>query len=192
MRTICLFFLVTIFNSSLFGQNGNQKNDSLAKVAIVNVSITNMKGKARKGEQVLFRGEKSGKLLVGVSDATGKIKLQLPPGDSYHVSVKSITDTANYTIITVPALEADEYFTDPFWVNIQFEPARRYRLDNVHFDTDKATLRSDSYPQLKELLEYLQRHDEVKIEIAGHTDNVGTDAHNLKLSQDRANTIRNH
>jgi OmpA-OmpF porin, OOP family len=166
--------------------------DSLPKMATVNVTVTDMKARPRKGEEVLFRGETTGRILTAVSDAAGKIKLLLPPGDRYHVSVKSITDTANYTIIEVPTLEADEYFTDPFWVNIQFEPARRYRLDNVHFDTDKASLRPDSFTQLKELLEYLQRHDDVKIEIAGHTDNVGTDAHNLKLSQDRANTIRTY
>jgi OmpA-OmpF porin, OOP family len=165
--------------------------DSFPKVATVNVTVTNMKGQPKKGEQVLFRGE-SGKILSGISDAAGKIKQLLPPGDTYNVSVKSISDTTKYAIITVPALAEDEYFTEPFWVNIKFEPARSYRLDNVHFDTDKASLRSDSYTELSELLEYLQRHEEIKIEIAGHTDNVGTDAHNLKLSQDRANTIRNY
>jgi OmpA-OmpF porin, OOP family len=165
--------------------------DSFPKVATVNVTVTNMKGQPRKGEQVLFRGE-TGKIISSISDAAGKIKQLLPPGDTYNVSVKSISDTTKYAIITVPALGEDEYFTGPFWVNIKFEPARNYRLDNVHFDTDKASLRPDSYTELSELLDYLRRHEEIKIEIAGHTDNVGTDAHNLKLSQDRANTIRNY
>ena len=39
-------------------------------------------------------------------------------------------------------------------------------LDHVHFDFDKASLRTDSYDQLKELTEYLQRHEDIKIEIA--------------------------
>lgn len=166
--------------------------DSLPKVATVNVTVTSMKGQPRKGEQILFRGENTGKILVGISDAAGKIKQLLPPGDTYNVSVKSISDTTKYAILTVPTLEEDEYFTEDFWVKIKFDPARQYRLDNVHFDTDKASLRPDSYAELSELLDYLQRHEEVKIEIAGHTDNVGTEAHNLKLSQDRANTIRNY
>lgn len=151
-----------------------------------------MKIKPRKGEQVIFRGEKTGKIFMCLSDAGGKSKQMLPPGDNYHVSVKSISDTTKYMILNVPALAEDEYFTEPFWVNIKFDPPRHYRLDDVHFDTDKATLRPDSYPQLKELLEYLQRHEEINVEIGGHTDNVGNDAHNLKLSQDRANTIRNY
>ncbi|MBL7730391.1 MAG: OmpA family protein [Chitinophagaceae bacterium] len=185
-----LVLLVCLF--PLFA--GAQKNntDSSGKMATVDVTVTDMKGKPKKGEQVLFRGQRSGKLLTGVSDATGKIKQLLPPGDTWVVSLKAISDTTSYAMLEVPALEADEYFTEPFWVNIKFEPARRYRLDNVHFDTDKASLRGDSYAQLKELLEYLQHHDDIRVEIAGHTDNVGTDAHNLKLSQDRANTIRNY
>jgi len=151
-----------------------------------------MKGVPQKGEEVIFRGEKTGRIISFISGAGGKIKAAIPPGDDYNVSLKCISDTTKYAIISVPELGEDEYFTEPFTVNIKFELARSYRLDNVHFDTDKATLRPDSYKQLTELLEYLQRHPDIKIEIAGHTDNTGGDAHNLKLSQDRANTIRNY
>ncbi|MEQ1676072.1 MAG: hypothetical protein ABL876_05210, partial [Chitinophagaceae bacterium] len=151
-------------------------SDSLPKVATVNVTVTDMKAKPRKGEEVLFLGEKTGKTFSGISDAAGKLKQVLPPGDTYKVSVKSISDTNSYAVITIPVLAADEYFSDPFWVNINFEPARTYRLDHVHFDTDRSSLRPDSYKQLVELLGYLQRHEEIKIEIAGHTDNEGTDA----------------
>jgi outer membrane protein OmpA-like peptidoglycan-associated protein len=191
MTRTTLLLLLFILSDSTHAQQQKPGSDSFPKIAIVNVTVTDMKARPRKGEEVIFRGENTGKTFSGISDIAGKIKQVLPPGDSYHVSVKSISDTTQYTIITVPALAEDEYFTDPFWVNIKFDPPRHYRLDNVHFDTDKATLRPDSYYQLKELLEYLQLHEEIKIEIAGHTDNVGTDAHNLKLSQDRANTIRN-
>ncbi len=187
-----IFFLALSF--CLFTTISAQQTpaDSLSKMATVDVTVTNMKGQPMKGEQVIFRGLATGKLLSGVSDAAGKIKQLLPPGDTYNVSLKSISDTTKYASLVIPALEADEYFTDPFWVNIKFEPVRNYRLDNVHFDTDKATLRPDSYKQLAELLDYLQRHENIKAEIAGHTDNTGTDSHNKQLSQDRANTIRQY
>jgi outer membrane protein OmpA-like peptidoglycan-associated protein len=184
--------LLIILSGQVIAQQQKKVTDSFPKVATVNVTVTDTKARPRKGEEVIFRGENTGKIFSGFSDAAGKMKQILPPGDSYNVSVKSISDTTKYTIITVPAIAEDEYFTEPFWVNIKFDPPRHYTLDNVHFDFDKATLRADSYDQLKELLEYLQRHDDVKIEIGGHTDNIGTDAHNLKLSQDRANTIRNY
>jgi outer membrane protein OmpA-like peptidoglycan-associated protein len=183
-----LFFL--LFSVTLIAQNN--KSDSLAKVAPVEITVTNMKGVPQKGEEVIFRGEQTGRIISFISGAGGKIKATIPPGDNYNVSLKCISDTTKYAVISVPELGEDEYFTDPFTVTIQFELARSYQLDHVHFDIDKATLRPDSYKQLTELLEYLQRHPDIKIEIAGHTDNTGGDAHNLKLSQDRANTIRNY
>ncbi len=189
---ILSIFFLTAWNNGASAQQQQPLTDSFPKVATVNVTVTNMKGQPRKGEQVLFRGLTTGRILSGTSDAAGKIKQLIPPGDTYNVSVKSISDTTKYAIITVPSLGEDEFFSEPFWVNIKFEPARSYRLNNVHFDTDKASLRPDSYTELAELLDYLQRHDDIKIEIAGHTDNVGSDAHNLKLSQDRANTIRSY
>lgn len=189
MTRIPLLLLLCCFLFSTVLRAQQQPVDSFPKTATVNVSVTSMKGQPRKSEVIIFRGEKTGRIINGISDAAGKIKQLLPPGDTYQVSVKSISDTTRYAVITVPTLEADEYFTEDFWVTIKFDPARSYRLDNVHFDTDKASLRSDSYIQLAELLDYLQRHEDVKAEIAGHTDNVGTDASNLKLSQDRAMTI---
>jgi outer membrane protein OmpA-like peptidoglycan-associated protein len=45
---------------------------------------------------------------------------------------------------------------------------------------------------LEELVNYLKNKDGIRVEIAGHTDNVGNDADNTKLSQQRAETIRNY
>ncbi|NOT51832.1 MAG: OmpA family protein [Chitinophagaceae bacterium] len=178
---------------SLTTANAQQPvTDSFPRIATVNVTVTNMQLKPQKGEEVIFKGERTDTLIRGFSNAAGKIKIMLPPDDKYTVSLKAISDSTKYAVVSIPALAEDEYFTDPYTVTIKFELARKYRLDNVHFDVDKATLRPDSYEQLTDLFEYLQRHPEIKVEIAGHTDNTGTDAHNLKLSQDRANTIRNY
>lgn len=185
------FFLLLscIYVMQLHAQTDAVLIDSTGKLATVNVTVTDLKAGPRKGEVVLFRGEKSAKTFSGITGANGKFSQLLPPGDNYHVSVKSISDTTQYMILAVPALEADEFFTEPFWVNVKFDPPRKYRLDKVYFDIDKASLRSDSYQELAELLSYLQRHEEIRVEIAGHTDNTGTAAHNLQLSQARAETI---
>lgn len=165
---------------------------SQSKMATVNVFVTDMKGKPSKGEQVLFKSELSQKTVGGRSDGTGRFSLQLPAGSKYFITIKSLTDTAKYGVINIPGLKADEFYTEPFKVNVKFEAARNYTLDNVHFDFGKATLRPDSFTELEELASYLKNKDEIKVEIAGHTDNVGKDADNLKLSQQRAETIRNY
>jgi outer membrane protein OmpA-like peptidoglycan-associated protein len=60
----------------------------------------------------------------------------------------------------------------------------------VHFDFGKATLREESFKQLDELYEYLKWKETCKVEIAGHTDNVGADNENQFLSQKRAETVK--
>jgi outer membrane protein OmpA-like peptidoglycan-associated protein len=169
-----------------------QNDTSLSKLATVNVIVTDMKGKPSKGEQILFRGNTDQKTFSGYSDIAGKFSLRLPVGDSYTVKVKSLTDTTKYGIVNIPAPGPGEFYTEPFKVNVKFEPAKTYTLDNVHFDFGKATLRPESFAELEELVSYLKNKDNIKVEIAGHTDNVGTDADNLKLSQQRAEAIRNY
>ena len=60
------------------------------------------------------------------------------------------------------------------------------RLNNIFFDFGKATLRAESYPEWDRLVTLLKTNQDLKIELGGHTDNVGTEINNLKLSQRRA------
>jgi outer membrane protein OmpA-like peptidoglycan-associated protein len=63
------------------------------------------------------------------------------------------------------------------------------RLHNVNFDTDKATIKPESYAVLNEVGEILTRWPELKIEIGGHADWRGSDAYNLRLSQARSASV---
>ncbi|MCH7535192.1 MAG: OmpA family protein, partial [Bacteroidetes bacterium] len=92
------------------------------------------------------------------------------------------------SVLTVPKLKPGEFFTEAS-INIQLETARSFTLDDVRFDTGKSTIKSSSYKILNELLTYLKLKNDIRIEIGGHTDNVGDDASNMKLSQDRAESV---
>ncbi|MGH8161294.1 MAG: OmpA family protein, partial [Gammaproteobacteria bacterium] len=59
----------------------------------------------------------------------------------------------------------------------------------IHFDFNKATLRPDSTPVLKQVLALLQGDPTLQLEIGGNTDNVGTKAYNLTLSDQRAKAV---
>lgn len=66
-------------------------------------------------------------------------------------------------------------------------------LDKIHFDFNKATIKSDSFPLLTEIAKVINDNPQIKlIEVAGHTDNVGSDAYNLKLSQARVDSVVKH
>ena len=64
-------------------------------------------------------------------------------------------------------------------------------LENIFFDVAKSTLRDESREELNKLLSLLQKHFTMKIEISGHTDNVGSEKSNQILSENRAKAVVN-
>ena len=66
------------------------------------------------------------------------------------------------------------------------------RLQDVNFETGKAALLAESHGTLDVVGEVLKKWPELKIEIGGHTDARGSDAHNLTLSQARAESVRGY
>jgi len=62
-------------------------------------------------------------------------------------------------------------------------------LDNINFETNSADLTLSSYASLNRATELILRNPKLKIEIAAHTDDVGSDAYNLKLSERRAASV---
>lgn len=66
------------------------------------------------------------------------------------------------------------------------EKDRTLILKGVFFDVDDYHLKPESYNELRQVVEFMRLNPEVKIEIAGHTDNSGSDEHNYRLSEDRA------
>ena len=59
----------------------------------------------------------------------------------------------------------------------------------VHFDTDKTAVRADSRGALGEMAKLLQQDKSLKVHVVGHTDNQGAQAHNVSLSQKRAESV---
>jgi outer membrane protein OmpA-like peptidoglycan-associated protein len=63
-------------------------------------------------------------------------------------------------------------------------------LQAVFFQTNRATIKPESFPILDEVAQVLQQHPEIlKIEIQGHTDDRGNDRYNMRLSDARAKSV---
>lgn len=69
-------------------------------------------------------------------------------------------------------------------------PGTVVQLVNIQFEFNSAALTADSQEGIVMLATFLEGHPEIMVELAGHTDNVGADAYNLKLSQERAEVVR--
>jgi len=65
-------------------------------------------------------------------------------------------------------------------------------LSGVSFRSGSSTITPGSLPTLNRVAEALVANPEVKVEIQGHTDNSGSRASNLRISQSRANSVRNY
>jgi len=74
---------------------------------------------------------------------------------------------------------------------LDFENASDRMLD-VIFEFDKSRLMPRSYATLNALGEVLVKHQELSVTIEGHTDNIGSAAYNIKLSQGRAEAARTY
>jgi outer membrane protein OmpA-like peptidoglycan-associated protein len=68
-------------------------------------------------------------------------------------------------------------------------PPKPIVLENVLFETNKSNLLPESIPALDTLVQVLRANTQLKLEIRGHTDNVGSDTKNHALSVSRANSV---
>jgi outer membrane protein OmpA-like peptidoglycan-associated protein/tetratricopeptide (TPR) repeat protein len=83
----------------------------------------------------------------------------------------------------------------PFLVTALLKPIKIDQsvvLNNIFFETDKFDLRPESYPELQKLYTLLKNNPDVLVEISGHTDNQGSEAHNTLLSDKRAKSVKEY
>lgn len=80
----------------------------------------------------------------------------------------------------------------PFTIQVLLKPieiGNKVILTNIFFDTNKFDLKSESIAELQKLLEFITENPTIKIEISGHTDDVGNDQSNQTLSENRAKSV---
>lgn len=139
-------------------------------------------GKPLEGVAVSFKGE----VLPGVlTDELGIFKTVLPPGSYQVVFSKQdyATKTVSVTLEDGQRQELEVTLGPP-------APTEPPGFQNVLFNPGSAVIDTQSYPALEEVLVFLDSHPEVRMEIQGHTDSVGDDATNLRISQERADAVR--
>ncbi len=170
-------------------QNGTVQNASIPKDAPVDVSVTDFKNNVLQNEIIIFKSKLNSREYQGITNEQGKFSTRLPAGDAYEIFILGFKDSTSYNLLDIPATKGNAYYKNPFKIEIQFQPSKTFVLENCTFETGKATLQPESFTVLDELVAYLVRKEDQRIEIGGHTDNVGKAASNLKLSMDRATAV---
>jgi outer membrane protein OmpA-like peptidoglycan-associated protein len=114
----------------------------------------------------------------------------IPEGHTYLVRAEKKDYLFDSQTITIPKSDQDQEFV----VDLELEKMQKgakARL-RVFFDFDKATLRKESTPELERFVAFLKKYPTMKVEIAGHTDNIGTDQKNKILSGQRAKMVMDY
>lgn len=126
-----------------------------------------------------------------VTDSTGNFKVQLPEMKNYGVEIHAKDYMFFLDIIKIPHhIEGREVIQN--FSLTKLEVGTKIVLKNIYFDLGKATLKPESNPELDKVVKFMQENSDLKIEISGHTDNVGSLKANTNLSEARAKSVVNY
>jgi outer membrane protein OmpA-like peptidoglycan-associated protein len=181
------FIVLLLLMLSLGGVQA-QKLVPVIDSALVKVKALDDSDIPQANSRVSFTDKISKRTFTHTTDATGAFSVLLPTGRTYTVKYKAFVDVETDLELNLPKEK------NPYMINytITVAPPRYFTLDNVNFDSGKSSLRVESFKSLNELVDYLKLKPKMVIEIAGHTDNIGNSEVNLKLSQERANTVKSY
>ncbi len=160
---------------------------------VVTGVVTNIKNSEKVGAYVLVEDLNTGELIAAnkSNSVTGKYLVVLPAGRTYSVSANK----EGYFFYS-QRFEVDRNARYQEIVkNIALKPIEKGAkvvLNNIFFDTGKATLSPQSRLELQKAVDLMKSNPTMVIEVGGHTDNVGDDASNMKLSHDRARSVRDY
>lgn len=122
---------------------------------------------------------------------TGDFELTIPHGGNYGVSTERTGYLFNSINFNLPQF-AEYQEIDTHIIMVKAEVGSKAVLKNIFFDTGKSDLKPESISELENILELLQANPHLKVQINGHTDNVGDDELNKALSLKRATSVVNH
>jgi outer membrane protein OmpA-like peptidoglycan-associated protein len=151
---------------------GNVYDKKTEQLLTANVEMTR-RGDARSAQKLVA--------------ADGRYEKEVPALGWYMLTAS----TSGY-LNSTDSIEADDNSRSPFVRDLylqRIEVGLTVRLKNIYFDFDKTTLKKESFAELDRVVDFLKRNESVAIEIAGHTDNKGSDDYNSNLSQGRSQSV---
>lgn len=185
LKNILFGFFICTAVATIQAQTPKPQLIATESEALLHILLTDMEDRPRGLEKLVITGQNSQKSYEVTTQKDGKFDILLPEGDTYSVRVKGWGEGKEFTTFD---LENTPGIIDAA-LSLGYEPEKSFTLENVHFQTAKATLKPESLPSLNELVELLQRKQSIHLQIAGHTDNEGDDLANQKLSEARAKAV---
>ncbi|MEP2669861.1 MAG: OmpA family protein [Cyclobacteriaceae bacterium] len=134
---------------------------------------------------------------VGVTRSnpeTGEYEIHLPGGQLYGVRAEADGHISENQSLDLKDVKQDgvtrnqDMRLEPIEV-AKIEPDATINLNNIFFDFDQSTLKSESFPELNRIVTLMGDKPTLEVEISGHADATGPEAYNLGLSERRAKSV---
>jgi len=125
---------------------------------------------------------------IPVNQETGQYVAAIKFDSDYILTIKK----ENHAYESMYISEEDEVFETPVKIDFEVKPietGKAYVINDINFETDKYDLCGQAKLIIEEFAEFLKDHPQIKVEVQGHTDNVGGAEYNLFLSDDRAKSV---
>jgi len=167
-------------------------------VTYVKAIVKDAETKKKLSAKVEFINLQTGETHVSsTTDQDGEFLICLPVGKDYALNVskdKFLFHSENFALAKQANVEK------PYLLNIDLhpipevaetveKPSREIVLKNIFFDTGSANLDKSSFVELNRLVDLLEKNPAIRIQLNGHTDEVGDAAANLDLSERRAKAV---
>ncbi len=160
-----------------------------------NSSILSLESLPATVIEILGMSDNSSMAKRIVTDNRGEFSVVIEGNSDYRVNASkpSYFKTSKNVTSKVPRVVGED--TVVVKVELMLDKIVKNReivLDNIYYDFDKADIREDARPTLDRLATLLFENPNLKVELAAHTDSRGSDSYNLRLSQQRAQSVVNY
>lgn len=154
--------------------------------AVLNITYTNYDDVPQAKKKLTFVGQNKGKKISITTDQYGEASFHIPREDSYTILCESLTGP--FECGTTPFVSKT---ASSGGITVTFDDTRA-ELTGVTFKAGSAELVPTSLKTLDAAIKGLKLNPKAKVEVQGHTSSEGSDELNQKLSEDRANSVRDY